>query len=582
MELNYGIVHSSYKHIKYTRCSKNLFNTKSFSKKVLKNETFAFQIILNSFDEFLCSIGENNHICWKGLINKIRVSIDSKTSNILDNISISLVDYIKDDAGTYTTDIISDKKSLIVESGNAQLLFIKGKLPKDFQDESLDFNINLYYSKEYDEENLLASIPCNINILNASLPDPVDSSFYLDLWQHPSSLARQYDVELWSEDHFYILENFIKELASAGQKTITLVVTDFPWGGQGCFDVYKNSSNLFEHNIVKVRKDSEGNLKLDFSALDKYINICFKHGINKEIDLFGLIGNWHGKKFKSPVYPEYKDPFRVNYLDEKDNKLKYLSTKGDIHNYIKQLLTYFIDSGYIEKTRIFCDEPNNLELFNASKEFINSTVDVDLQYKCAVHDPVFLQGSDTGITDSSVFLPIIGEKFEKFEEIRNDLLEKGHSVTWFVCCFPQIPNQFISSPLLESRIVGHLTYMLKLSGFLRWNYCLYTENVYNDASYKFPVWLAGDTFFVYPGKNMKPVSSLRWENMKLGIEEFVLMKELEKKGYTYEDICKEGLLNITGGVSDMKGDAFNFTMNHSLNENDYEIFHENLINLLLK
>lgn len=578
MDLNYGIIHSGYRHLKYTRCPKSMYNQKSFNRKLLKNETFAFQLILNSLEEFHCCIEKFNHIVWKGLINRIRVDIDCDNSLIKENVKLSIVDYIPDDNGSLTSDIISDKKSILVEPGTAQIIWVSGKFPNEIN-KNAKFNINLYYTKDYDDEILLGSIPCSFEVLNTSLPK--ESEFFLDLWQHPCSLARYYDVSLFSDEHFYIIDNYIKELSTAGQKTITIIASDFPWAGQACFKIEKNPSNLFEHNIVSVKKDVNGNLNLDFTALDRYIDICFKHGINEEIDIFGLIGNWHGSDFKSPLYPEYKDPFRVSYFDEKDKTFKYINNKKDLHTYIRILLTHFIEKGLIDKVRIFCDEPNNPELFETSKNFINSTVEnINLKYKCAVHDPSFLNKPDCFVTDSSISLPMIGQNFNQFKEIRDEILKKGDFITWFVCCLPHRPNQFISSPPLESRLVGHISYMLGVSGFLRWNYCLYTNDVYSNPSYKFPRWIAGDTFFVYPGKNLKPVSSIRWENLKIGIEEYNIMKLLEKKGYNYNDILEKGLLKVTGEHCEMKGDVFNFNMGYSLKENDYEIFRENLINLL--
>ncbi|MEG0371633.1 MAG: hypothetical protein RR645_04980 [Clostridium sp.] len=266
MDLNYGIIHCGYRHEKYTRCNLSLFDIKSFSRRVLKNETFAFQILLQSPEEFLCSVGKFNHISWKGLINRVRIEVDSDNANVSKALSISLVDYISDDNGCLVTDIISSSESILVEEGIAQLLWVKGMVPVDFED-NFSFNINLYYTVGYEEEELLVSIPCNINYINTSLPNLSDGPFYLDLWQHPCSLARQYDVKLWSDEHFTIIDNFIKELSTGGQKTITIVASDFPWAGQGCFNVTTNPSNLFEHNIISVIKNKDGNLKLNTTAL---------------------------------------------------------------------------------------------------------------------------------------------------------------------------------------------------------------------------------------------------------------------------------------------------------------------------
>ncbi|MEF9935474.1 MAG: DUF4091 domain-containing protein [Clostridium sp.] len=580
MELNYGIIDSGYRHTKYTRVFGDFYSKKEFSTKVLKNETFAFQIILSSLEEFLCSLEDFNYISWNGLINRIRVSIDCDNATT-DSIQMSLVDYISDDTGALVTDILSNKGSMNVEVGVAQFIWVKGKVPNDFTGD-FKFNINLHYTKGYDDEVLIGSIPCNIDYANVTLPDLKDGDFFLDLWQHPCSLARQYNVKFWSDDHFNIIDNYIKELASLGQRTITIVASDFPWAGQACFNVADNPSNLFEHNIVSVIKDKNGEFKLNFDALNRFIEICFKHGIDKEIDVFGLISNWDGKLFGNPLYPEYKDPFRINYLDASDNCRKYMKSKDEIFIYIKLLMEHFKSMGWLEKLRIFCDEPNNPELFNASRDFIRSTMpEYEIKFKCAVNNTEFLESDEYNITDSSVIIPIIGAEFHKFKKVSEDIISKGDTITWFVCCFPQIPNQFISSPPLESRLIGHITYMLSLSGFLRWNYCLYPSDVFNKPSYKFPRWIAGDMFFVYPGDDLKPMSSLRWENLRLGIEQYNIMKMLEKSGTSSSDIISL-IEEVTGTVADMKGTVYNFEMGYSLDENLYESVRIKLIEKLTK
>ncbi|MEF9951910.1 MAG: DUF4091 domain-containing protein [Clostridium sp.] len=580
MEINYGIVSSGYRHKKYTRVPSNMYSKKDYSTRVLKNETFSFQLLLSSLEEFLCCKGKFNHIAWNGLINRIRIDIDGDDV-VQDNIQLSLVDYIVDDTGCLLTDIISNKSSMNVEKGTGQFLWVKGKVPSDFNGD-FKFNINLYFSKGYESEELLHSIPCTINYEVIVLPSLIDGDFFLDLWQHPCSLARQYNVEFWSDEHFNIINNYIKELSTLGQRTITLVASDFPWAGQGCFNVTNNPSNLFEHNIVSVKKNLNNEFELDFTALNRYIEICFKHGIDREIDLFGLISNWDGKIFGSPVYPEYKDPFRINYFDQNDKCFKYMTTKDEIHIYIRLLLTHFKNMGWLDKIRIFCDEPNNPELFNVSRDFIKTTMpEYEIKFKCAVNNAEFLESDDYNITDSSVIIPIIGQEYNRFKSIGEKIISRGDTMTWFVCCFPEIPNQFISSPPLESRLVGYITYMLSLSGFLRWNYCLYPHDVFNNPSYKFPRWIAGDMFFVYPGSDLKPMSSLRWENMRHGIEEYNIMKMVEASGVSKDEIISS-IESVTGTPEDMKGNVYDFEMNYSLNESVYDKARLKLIEMLTK
>ena len=104
-----------------------------------------------------------------------------------------------------------------------------------------------------------------------------------------------------------------------------------------------------------------------------------------------------------------------------------------------------------------------------------------------------------------------------------------------MCCWPPIPNTFISSPLLESRLIGILTAYMDLDGFLRWNYTVWPERPRERISYRYPNWKAGDTNFVYPGNDGRPLLTLRYKNFKRGIEDFELINMVKK---LYPDSCK--------------------------------------------
>ena len=56
-------------------------------------------------------------------------------------------------------------------------------------------------------------------------------------------------------------------------------------------------------------------------------------------------------------------------------------------------------------------------------------------------------------------------------------------------------------------------------GLLRWSYNDWPEDPY--AHPEWGDWPTGDTFLVYPGEN-GPVSSLRWEQLREGIQDYEL------------------------------------------------------------
>ncbi|KAA6316905.1 hypothetical protein EZS27_032856, partial [termite gut metagenome] len=71
-----------------------------------------------------------------------------------------------------------------------------------------------------------------LEVLNRTLPSPKDWHFHLDLWQNPYSVARYYQVPLWSQAHFDAMRPIMQLLANAGQKVITATIMHKPWNGQ--------------------------------------------------------------------------------------------------------------------------------------------------------------------------------------------------------------------------------------------------------------------------------------------------------------------------------------------------------------
>ncbi len=56
-------------------------------------------------------------------------------------------------------------------------------------------------------------------------------------------------------------------------------------------------------------------------------------------------------------------------------------------------------------------------------------------------------------------------------------------------------------------------------GFLRWSYNDWPDDPYQHP--EFGSWPTGDVFLVYPGEH-GPVSSLRWEQLREGIQDYTL------------------------------------------------------------
>jgi len=85
------------------------------------------------------------------------------------------------------------------------------------------------------------------------------------------------------------------------------------------------------------------------------------------------------------------------------------------------------------------------------------------------------------------------------------------------------PNKTIDVPLMDSRILHWLNYRYGLKGYLHWGWNQWTDNPYEDVGMHL-----GDGWLVYPVKD-GVINSLRWEQMRNGIQDYEYFCLLENR-----------------------------------------------------
>lgn len=486
-----------------------------------KNDWVAFQLLLESDEDFYLNVGKRPNFSPKGPIKNLRVE------GKIDDLQAKLfpVGFVEDDDRVYKTDMLLNDEVIFVEKDRIQPVWVEISIPKDAPLKDYRGKIDIYVQSMFDDEDLIRTLDFTINVKNVTLPDSKDFRFHLDLWQHLSNIARKHDVHLWSDEHFKVLENYVKSLAELGQKAITIIASEIPWSGQRCYRVKNYLSDLFEYNMVRVEKDRSG-YHYDFSIVERYIDLCMKYGIDREIEVFGLINIWLDPEYGyTGVAEDYPDGIRIRYYDREDGCFKYMRKGEDIKSYIKSLEEFFIKKGLIDKVRIVADEPGDIEKYRKSLETIKEVAG-SFKFKAAINHPEFIDEFKDTITDFVPVLPGVCEKWELLKRLQKEI---DGRLLWYVCCWPPYPNTFISSPLIESRLIGIFTAFIGLDGFLRWNYTVWPENPRERISYRFPYWRAGDTNFVYPGRDGRPILTLRYKNLKRGIEDYELIMMLKER-----------------------------------------------------
>ena len=113
-----------------------------------------------------------------------------------------------------------------------------------------------------EDGKVLAQLPLVVTVKDRVLPEPKDWAFHLDLWQNPYSVARYYNVEPFSQEHFDLMRPIMTRYAEAGGKVITTSIMHKPWNGQ-TYDPFKS--------MVTWMKKADGTWWFDYTVFDKWV-----------------------------------------------------------------------------------------------------------------------------------------------------------------------------------------------------------------------------------------------------------------------------------------------------------------------
>ncbi len=348
---------------------------------------------------------------------------------------------------------------------------------------------------EIRSENQHAKLNFKLNVQNQVLPKPAAWKHRLDLWQNPWVVAWDNGVEPWSAEHKLLLKKHLQLYADAGGTYITTYAVHSPWS---------DNSYMVEGGMIDWVKKTNGSWKFNYKIFDEYVELAMSVGIDKAITLYTPVP-WG---------------FRFRYLDEKSGNYVHESWAPtskefeDVWNvFLTDLKKHLQVKGWLGKTYLGINENAMEETLAAIKVIREHSKDWKITYAGDWHKEL------EDLLDDYCFL--YGKESDVGVVKRRSA--KGFTTTFYVCCNPPVPNNFIFSPPIEGRWISWYTAAHKYDGFLRWAYDAWPADPARDARHT--MWPAGDCFLVYPGGN----SCIRFEKLREGIVDFEKIKILREK-----------------------------------------------------
>ena len=332
-------------------------------------------------------------------------------------------------------------------------------------------------------------------------------------WFHSDCLATYYGVEVFSDRYWEIVKNYLKTAREYGMNTVLTPIFTPP------LDTRIGGERPTVQLIGVSVKDKE--YSFDFSNLDKWIDMCHSVGVEyfEMAHLFTQWGAWRCPKIVADVDGKQKKIFGWHTRGVGKKYKAFLSALAPkLKEYIKQ-------KG-IENNVFFhvSDEPFPRVLRNYRKASAIVKANFgEFQIRDALSNYKFYE---LGIVEYPIPNNMHVDAFlGKVED------------PWTYNCSGQtvkVSNRFFSMPSQRNRALGYQLYKFDIKGFLHWGYNFWYTRLSRrkdvdpftetDAGGEFP---SGDSYVVYPGKDGKPLLSLRLKVFYDGLQDMMALQLLE-------------------------------------------------------
>lgn len=534
-----------------------------------QNDWAAFQLLLYSEEEMMAALDNTPALYKAWPVRAVRVSCSltdaggrvyahtcaeeggggAASSSFTDcRISLSFVEGVRDDDGDYKTEALLSARKKYQERLRVQPVWIEIETGKNLAPGNYTGRVNVYGSLLFEDEKLISSLPFTLKVLPVRLPELSESRFRLDLWQHHTSVARTYEVPLWSEEHFTLMERYLEALEQLGQTAATVIVSEAPWSGQWSAWYRTNPSDTFEYNMIRVKKDREGVFHYDFSVMERYIRLCLAHKIDREIEIFGLAGVWTlPDAGLSGVLEDGEEAVRIRYYDEESGTLRYIRRQEELDAYLRAVDENLYQNGWADLARIACDEPADGAAFQRTLEHLAERMP-HMHFKVTICSKKVLQAEYAQISECVVNLPLLLGDSETLPK-----LAERYLLSYYTAMEPPHPNTFLCCHPAEIRFLPWLSLLLGLDGYLRWAAWLWPDLPFDFDSYHYQKFKAGGMQLLYPGKDGRPLYSLRYKQLKRGLRDYMILEEYGKRSGETDEVKKAAKQLLKAPLSALAG-----------------------------
>ncbi len=352
-----------------------------------------------------------------------------------------------------------------------------------------------------------------IELLDISLPK---QELIHTEWFYCDCIAEAHHVEVFSEEHFLIIEKYLKTAVKNG---INMILTPLFTPE---LDTHIGGERLTTQ-LVKIKVLENGEYEFDFTLVEKWVKMCLEAGA-QYFEIPHFYTQW-GAAHAPKIVAEINGVEKKIFGWETDSLGK--EYKDFLSQFIPAIVNCMKSLGVDEKCFYhISDEPHSSQL--------------EHYMACKAQIEPYLKGYNIidALSDYSFYTSGAVTKPVPFLGHISPFIKGGINGLWTyysgACAGKNGTGRCHGMPSSRTRILGVLLYQMNIEGFLHWGYNFF----HNFCSYNFVNPFAesageyfaptGDAFLVYPGDN-EPLESQRLVAMRQAMEDHRLLKLYESK-----------------------------------------------------
>ena len=472
----------------------NLKFNNTFSYDIPQNSDFEALILISSehnktftFNSISKNLTNINYSIIKAVPVEENTGVDSRTEQFLGQINHNVIRRAPFEVFEVIQPLTINK---IITTSNFSLLRISVK-SNEFKSPG-SYKLNVILNDGFKTEQL----KFKIKVHDASIPRLEESKFFYTNWFNLSKMEEMHNLLRWNKEWFTMLDKYAKLMAE---------------GRQNCI--------IIPHELISLKSNK---ISLDEEKMISFINVFKKYGF---------------KYFESPhlLNRGANDDWGNPELKTKLRKRGYYSEEGkkEIDTIIRKIKSftkkYNLENQWLQH---IADEPTDV---NAQ-----CYKDVSKQIKSIYPEITIMEATNAKESLSGsidLWCPLIND-FQENQDFFNERESKGEKILIYTCLVPggKWLNRTLDMERIRQVYFGWAGSKYNTFGYLHWGLNQYKANPFKQSVVKHPspqassnnFLPAGDTHVIYPGTD-GPLSSLRFEAHRKGIEDYELLEKLKTK-----------------------------------------------------